>query len=119
VTSRRALPTFYTVLNEKVYIGPSSFSGTLYLSYDRRMCHYNAVGGITAGPMIEIGDYPLYPVEYHYMLAVGGMASGLKVQNDPTWDSLEQEFQQMLGTMREDLLPPDLYGSNQYGRDDF
>lgn len=106
----------FTILNSQVLLGPA-VSGTFYLSYDKRVCHYDNTGFLVSGPMFEADDYPPYPVEYHYMLVVGAMASGLKVQNDPTWDALEQEFQQMLGTMREDLLPPDQYRNAQFGRD--
>jgi len=111
-------PDAYTVLNGQIILGPTpSGSISLYHSYDRRPSHYNDSDVLTVGTMTLDTDYPVYPAEYHYVLVAGAMASGLKVQNDPTWDALEQEFQQLLNLMREDLLPPDQYSTNQYGRD--
>jgi len=111
------LPEAYTVIAGQLYIGPTAGAQTMYHSYERRPCHYDATDTIIPGLLSVDTDYPLWPPEFHYVLVVGAMATGLKVQNDITWDSLEQEFGTILTSMREDLLPPDLYGTTQYGRD--
>jgi len=110
-------PEAYTVLAGQLYIGPTCGAVTLYHSYERRPCHYNTADVVVPGLLSADTDYPIWPPEWHYALVVGAGAVGLKMQNDPTWDALEQEFGTILNSMREDLLPPDQYANTQYGRD--
>jgi len=113
-------PAHFTVVNGQIILGPA-ISGTASLihSYERRPCRYTAADVLTPGTMVADTDYPVWPVDWHYALVVGATSTGLKVQNDPTWDSLESEFGSIIVSMREDLLPPDQYGNVQYGKDSF
>jgi hypothetical protein len=119
VGSDGGTPAHYTVLNSQIYLGPSTSTASLVHSYERRPCHFNSSDVLTPGLMNADDDYPVWPVDWHYALVVGATATGLKMQNDPTWDSLEQEFGSVILSMREDLLPPDQYQNLQYGRDNF
>lgn len=91
---------------------------TFYLSYLRRVCVFDADGVIREGLLTLDGDSPLWDPEFHYMLVLGATATGLKLENDFTWQALEDEFQQVLTEMKDDLLPPDTVGTTQYGADD-
>ena len=118
--SNAGAPENFTVINGQVILGPAiSGASQLYHSYQRRPWHFNTSGTVVPGLMNLDTDYPAWPEDYHYILVLGATATGLKIQNDPTWDSLEQEFGTVLVSMREDLLPPDQYKNLQYGRDSF
>lgn len=110
-------PESYTVIGGQLIIGPTAGAQTLFHSYEIRVVHYNASDVKVPGVLLLDTDYPFWPEEYHYMLVVGATATGLKLQNDPTWDALEQEFTVHLEAMADDLIPPDQYGTVQYGRD--
>lgn len=88
-------------------------------SYMRKLCHFNAGGDIVVGPMSSGTDYPMYDSQWHYILVLGALATGLKVENDPTYPGIEDEFNVMLQSMREAYLPSIVAGANlQYGRDE-
>jgi len=56
---------------------------------------------------------------FDYLLVPGAIATGLKEENDPTWEPLEMEFRTIIDEMREFYLPTMRpYGNAQYGRDD-
>lgn len=63
------------------------------------------------------GDEPVWPPEYHYLLVLGALSTGLKVENDPTWEALELEYNTMVAAMKDDLLPANIPSNRQYGRD--
>lgn len=44
-------------------------------------------------PLDADGDVPLIPAEFHYMLVHGAASEGLRIENDPTWQGFEQDFQ--------------------------
>lgn len=112
-----ATPQEYTVRGGIVYVKPAPSGDTsAYLSYQRSVCCYKADGTIRTGAMTADDDYPLWPEEHHYLLVLGGMATGLKNVNDPTWEALEQEYAIGVDSMIDDLFPPDTYGNIQYGR---
>ena len=110
-------PQNYTTLNGVVKVAPAA-DVPAFCSYQRAVCHYDEQGTVVAGGFALDYDYPLWPEEHHYLLILGAMATGLKNVNDPTWQSVEQEYQGAVDQMIDDLMPPDLYGTLQYGRDD-
>ena len=107
ITTTTGRPNSYTVVNRQIILGytPSS-SATYRLDYTRRL---------TA--LVSDTDVPLIPAEHRYMLVPGGMASGLKEENDPTYSALEEEFNTLLAAMIDDLLPSDQAETWQFGRD--
>jgi hypothetical protein len=111
-------PEAFKVVARVLTLAPVPASdATLYFSYYRLLAHRNAVGDIIAGPMANDDDEPIWDRGHHYLLATGGMSTGLKMENDPTWQALEAEFQQAFELMREDLLPPDRTITTQYAAD--
>lgn len=64
-------------------------------------------------------DVPVWPSAYHFNLALGAIATGLKIENDPTWEALETEFLAGVDAMRTEALPPGEPDTRQYGRELF
>ncbi len=49
-------------------------------------------------------DVPLIPTEFHYMLVHGAASEGLRLENDPTWQGFEQDYQANLVDMRSSYI---------------
>lgn len=62
-------------------------------------------------------DEPAWPEEYHYALVMGACATGLKLENDPTFEPLEGEFYAMVNAMKTEMVPAHIAENRQYGRD--
>lgn len=93
-------------------------SYTYKLVYDRRHSYLDSGTTPTAGLMSGDTDTPLWDAEHHYMLVHGAMATGLRLENDPTYPAVEEEFQSALQLMREHYLPSNTSEVHlQYGRD--
>lgn len=85
---------------------PSSTTGSLEILYEARP------------PELD-GDteVPLWPIAYHYNLVLGATATGLKLENDPTWEALETEFLAAVEVMKTQILPPLQPEPRQFGRE--
>lgn len=112
-------PLHYTASGGVVRVAPAP-GGDLsaFCTYQRSVCCYAENGTLHAGALANATDYPIWPEEHHYLLVLGGMATGLKNVNDPSWVSVEQEFQLGVDSMIDDLMP-EQYGTLQYGREDY
>lgn len=111
-------PDAYTVVNRQMYLADiPDASYTFKHSYERGVCHLADGSTVTSGFMNTDNDTPVWPAEHHYLLVVGGMATGLKLKNDPTWPAIEEEFTSLLAAMKDDLLPPDRAVPVQFDRD--
>lgn len=51
------------------------------------------VGEIKFSFLVADDDTPLLPEEFHYMLVHGAASEGLRLENDPTWQGFEQDWQ--------------------------
>lgn len=112
-------PSLYTTIDSQVYLTPTpDINYTFQMSYLRSVCHKDLNGAIQTGLMSADTDSPAWPVEHHYLLVLGATSMGLKLENDFTWDGVEQEYQGLLEAMNDDLLPVDRAQTIQYGRDD-
>lgn len=80
-----------------VLVGPPSneTSSVYRLLYEKR-----------ATLLVADGDVPGIPEEHHFGLVHGGRSEGMKLQNDPTWQSVEQDFLATIDTMRRKWLNP-------------
>lgn len=107
-------PSVYTVSDGAGHVRPKGAS-SVFGSYERKMCHLLDGDTLTVGPMDSDFDEPVWDAEHHYLLVLGAMSTGLKIENDPTWDALELEFAGALQSMREEYLPPDYVGNRQFG----
>lgn len=50
------------------------------------------------------GDVPLLPEEFHMMLVHGAASEALRMENDPTWQGFEQDYQAYLNDMKASYL---------------
>lgn len=78
--------------------------------------------GVTAlrfvGDMVADSDEPALPEPHHYMLVPGAVSTGLKLENDPTWRDLEDEFTAFFMALRDTYLPAHADENYQFGGDD-
>lgn len=111
-------PDTFTIVNNEVLFAPISDAAyTYFISYERRISHLDSTGSAIGGPMTEDDDTPIWSDDFHFLLVPGAMALGLKLENDPTWPALEQEFLTQIGRMADHYLPPDIAETQQYGAD--
>lgn len=91
---------------------------TFSLTYERKLVHLQGGTVPTVGAMSEDSDVPIWEDVYHYILVMGAMATGLRLENDPTYPQMEEEFDGLLSSMRDHYLPTASPGSHlQYGRE--
>jgi hypothetical protein len=111
-------PAEYTLSGNQLVISPKAdHSYEFTVDYERAVCHYNSSGTVITGPMSIDTDYPLWDPAYYWILVAGATATGLKMENDPTYQPLENEFLHGIEMMIDDLLPPSHASTLQYGRD--
>ena len=59
---------------------------------------------------------PIWDEQYHYILVVGAIATGLRLENDPTYPQMEEDFDGQLASMQDYYLPTAAgAGHLQYG----
>lgn len=54
--------------------------------------------------LVNDTDIPLIPVEFHEVLVAGAASHGLRTENDPAWQSFEQDWQQGIEDMKAGYL---------------
>lgn len=112
------VPRDYKIVNQQIVLGPKPSGAYTYtLAYERGPVHFNNVGAVTAGLMSADSDYPIWDASFHYVLVFGAMSTGLRLENDPTWPAIEDEYKMALMEMANEYLPPDQVGTSQFGRD--
>jgi hypothetical protein len=112
-------PTDFKWNDGVMTLGPTPSANYTYkFSYQRKLAHYATSGALTTGPMAIDTDYPIFDSTWHQILVMGAMSTGLKIENDPTWEPLESEFSHMVGNMIDYYLPSvAVAGNMQYGAD--
>lgn len=111
-------PTDFKVVNGVLTLGPTpNVTATFTVAYERGPVHYNGSSVETALPMTADSDTPIWDSSYHYILVFGAMSMGLRLENDPSWPAVEDEFRNELSGMMNELLPPDRGETTQFGRD--
>lgn len=102
-------PEFYTAINQSLLVGPPSneTSSTYSLLYEKRL---------TA--LVNSSDTPAIPAEHHYLLPIGACALGCALNNDFTYQFLEQQWQEGIAAMRQEWLNDQRGDVTQWGRDD-
>lgn len=88
-------PEAFTVVGSSILVGPQSdeTSSAYKLLYHREFTELSADS-----------DVPAIPTGAHFALVHGGAAEGLKLQNDPTWQSFEDDFQATIQILRSEYL---------------
>lgn len=98
-------PYHYTMINRTLYLGPiPSETASYTLLYEKRLTELSADA-----------DVPAFDSEFHMILVFGASAMGLMLENDPTWDSLDAQYREMLTLMTAHYLPHQAGENRQYG----
>lgn len=118
VNNTRARPDCFKWVDNVITLGPAPDSAyTFGLSYERKMTYLQ--GGTTpaTGQLTGDNDTPIWDQSYHYILVHGAIATGLRLENDPTYPAMEEEYEAMLASMQDHYLPTaSPSGHLQYGR---
>lgn len=120
INSSTGRPSAYKWSNGVLTLGPTPGSNYTYrYSYQRKLGVLVGGANYSARVLTDDTDTPMWDAQHHYLLTQGAIATGLKIENDPTWKPLEEDFLMQLDSMREEYLPSVLVtGGLQYGRDD-
>jgi hypothetical protein len=93
-TSISSYPKEFTVIGSNIVFDRPAVS-------DRSI---TVLSEIAFTPLVADGDTPLIPVEFHLALASGAAAVGLKQEADPSWQGMEQEWQDAITDMKAGYL---------------
>lgn len=100
-------PDVYSIKAPNVLVvAPTPSTFTLDITYSDRPLH-----------LTLDTDEPAWPEEFHYALVLGAAATGLKLENDPTFEPLDAEFYSMVNAMKTEVVPAHIPENRQYGRD--
>lgn len=58
------------------------------------------LGELAFTALVNDGDVPLLPEEFHMMLVHGAASEALRMENDPTWQGFEQDYLGYLQDMK-------------------
>lgn len=107
-TVQTGKPEAYTVIGGTIYVGPTSneTSSAYKLVYEREFTE-----------LVGDNDVPALPSGAHFGLVHGGAAEGLKLQNDPTWQAFETDFNSVITILRRGYLVDQRDRSGSYPAD--
>lgn len=85
--------------------GYSVYGDTLHLDRSpSSTTNFVILGELAFQPMDADDDVPLIPEEFHMMLVHGAASEALRMENDPTWQGFEQDYQAYLEDMKKGYL---------------
>lgn len=98
-------PAAYTVVDREIVLSPSPAASTTFaLSYVRRLARIEGSSGLVrAGSLSSDDDQPLWDAEYDYTLVIDATILGQQMLNDPTWQYLVPQRDELVETMTRDL----------------
>lgn len=81
---------------------------------------FTAVGELKFVPLVGDAEVPLLPEEFHMAPVHGAISEGLRLENDPSWEAAEADFQSSIQDMRKSylsqvLIPNDTAPAWPYG----
>lgn len=117
--STEGKPEAFKWVNDVITLGPIPDADYTYrLVYERGMTYLQSGTTPVTGAMNANTDEPIWNPAFHYVLVPGAIATGLRLENDPTYPQFEEEFGQMVQSMKDHYLPvASVFGNIQYGRD--
>lgn len=65
---------------------------------------FRAIGELKFVPLVADADVPLLPEEFHMAPVHGAISEGLRLENDPSWEAAEADFQSSIQDMRKSYL---------------
>lgn len=87
-------PEAFTMIGTTMLVGPTPTAGeTLLVAYE-----------LEGAALSADGDVPIIPALFHLALVHGGRAEGMKLQHNPTWRDVEQDFLASIEAMRRRYL---------------
>lgn len=88
-------PEAFCVIGSTILVGPTpdTSSSTYLLAYEKDGSELSADG-----------DVPIIPTLFHLALVHGGRAEGMKMQLNPSWRDVEQDFLASIDAMRRRYL---------------
>lgn len=118
LSGTRGRPQAFKWVHNQVFVAPVPDAAYTYeLVYERKLSHLVS-GAITLGPMDSALDEPIWDSAYHYVLVYGALADGLRLENDPTYPQIEEQFAVGLQSMLDHYLPTQSPAGNmQFGAD--
>lgn len=99
-------PCHFTVWAGQIIVGPTPVTTATY-----RMLYE-----LEWQPLADDDAVPLLPEGSHMGLVFGGAATGLKLQNDPTWQAFDEDFQAALTVLESQYLVDARGDSGAYGK---
>jgi hypothetical protein len=88
--ARNGRTVSFTVIGDAIMLDQGSSAGqTLTLLGERKWA-----------PLVDDTDVPLIPAEFHWGLVHGATSEGLRIENDPTWQGAEQDWQANINDLR-------------------
>lgn len=119
LNSTRGRPQAFKWVNSTITLGEIPDANYTYkIVYERGMTYLASGSAETVGAMTSASDTPIWDEQFHYVLVFGAIASGLRLENDPTYQQMEEEFSTMTQAMKDHYLPTlAASGPMQYGRD--
>lgn len=88
-------PEAYTVIGDTILVGPTP---------DTTATDWQLAYELDGTPMSADGDIPIIPELFHVALIHGGRAEGMKLQHNPTWRDVEQDFLASIDAMKRRYL---------------
>lgn len=116
-TGTRAAPYVYKVVDLG---GPAIITNTpdanysLSLGYLRKTCYMAGGTVLTPGIMVNNTDTPAWDSAFHDVLEIAATVAMLRLENDPSAETLDAEYDEALAAMRAALIAD--YPGLQYGR---
>lgn len=87
-------PRGVSVINNTIYLDrPASSARTL-----------RVVGELKFTELVNDGDLPLLPSEFHIAPCHGAISQGLRLENDQTWQGAEQDYRASIEDMKKQYL---------------
>lgn len=86
---------YYTIVNGDIFVAPAP---------DESVADWKLVYSREFSMLVDDDDVPALPDGAHLSLVFGGAATGLKLQNDPTWQAFEQDFNSAIQILRSGYL---------------
>lgn len=119
ISGVRGRPSSFKWVDNVITLGLTPNSNYDYsLVYERKTAYLSGGTTPSSGLLTLDTDEPIWDDQYHYILVIGAIATGLRIENDPTFPALEDEYAGLLASMQDYYLPTAApSGHLQYERD--
>jgi len=94
VNASGGTPYDFTVYGDSLRLDKSPSSTTSFV----------VLGEKAFTELVADADVPLIPAEFHMMLVHGAASEGLRMENDPTWQGFEQDYQAYMNDLKAGYL---------------